>query len=274
MNSHSHPNLSTDSANLRGALHAQRQAIDRLLLMLDDPDASLLVLMDHIEALDRLNEARLRLAKSFRGNASEMRRLNAERSVRQYVVQALGVLSVPLPAGNIQDFVWVNDRVDLNTRSFGALRRDEARSWKRASSQKRRVAYVVPVLDHDGHAQSKWMARSDWPLCRRIVVEGADRLFDLKWLIQLFEARTRSMEVGRAGPYEYLIKKHAGEILNMFPSEESGGPADPAWLASVRQVATTELDSLEPVVIKRQLRAQESLSELPEVNKIWGLGHM
>jgi hypothetical protein len=273
MNSHTQTNLSTERAKLRGALHDQRQAIDRMLLMLDEPDASLIVLMDHLEALEHLNDHRFHLTKSFRVHASEMRRLNAERSVRQYVVQALDVLSVPLPSGNIQDFVWVNDRVELNTRSFGALRRDEARAWGRSTGQ-RRVAYVVPALDSGGHAQSKWMARSDWPLWRRIVVDDADRLFDLKWLIQLFEARTRSMEVGRASPYEYLIKKYSGEILNMFSSSESGGPAEPAWLASVRQAAVAEIDSLELVVKGRQLQAQESLSNLPEANKMWGVGYV
>jgi len=267
MTSPNQANLSGEQAQLRGALYEQRQAIDRLLLMLDDPDASLVVLMDQLEALDHLNEYRFKLAKSFSGHASETRRLKAERSVRQYVLQALEVLSVPLPAGHIQDFVWVNDRVELNTRSFGALRRDESRAWRRSAGQ-RRVAYVVPALDPGGHAQAKWMARSDWPLWQRIAVDGAGRLFDLKWLIQLFETRSRLMEAGRAAPLEHLIRKYADEILDMVPS---GGPVEPAWLASVRQAATAELDSLEPVVITRQREAQESLINLPEENKAWGL---
>ncbi len=270
MNSPNQTILSSEQALLRGALYDQRQAIDRLLLMLDDPDASLVVLMDQLEALDHLNEYRFQLAKSFRGHASETRRLKAERSVRQYVLQALEVLSLPLPAGHIQDFVWVNERVELNTRSFGALRRDESRAWRRSAGQ-RRVAYVVPALDSAGHSQAKWMARSDWPLWQRIVVDGAGRLFDLKWLIQLFEARSRSMEAGRAAPLEHLIRKYSGEILDMAPPGDPGGPVEPSWLASVRQAVTAELDSLEPVVITRQREAQESLILLPEENKVWGL---
>ena len=115
------------------------------------------------------------------------------------------------------------------------------------------------------------MARSDWPLWQRIAVDGADRLFDLKWLIQLFEARARSMEAGRAAPLEHLIKKYSGQILETIPPSEPGGPIEPGWLATVKQTVTAELDSLEPEVIIRQREAQESLSSLPEENKGWGM---
>lgn len=262
--------FSRQQNDLRSAFIHQREAIDSLLQMLEDPDATPLVLMDLLEDLERVEEQTSVLAHQFRIAASETRRRLKERSVRQYVLEALEALSVPQPAARIQDLVWARDRIELNTRSFGALRRDEFRAWGK-SPERRRLAYVVPALDEGGHAQARWMARSDWPLWRRIVVDEADRFFDLKWLDVLFEVRERLIETRRTHSLGHLIKKYSVDILQVDSPTTPNGRVETSWLMDIRGRVKTEVDSYAQRVTARQHEAHAALSKLSDSQQLWGI---
>ena len=249
----------------RQLLHKQKQLIDRLLEQLDDPNVSSLRLLELIEALEGLDRRKAELSVTFREEVSLLRTREEERSVRQFVLRALGFLGCPQPARFLRQFIWAHERIDLETRGFGALRRDEARAWRRRPGH--RVAYIVPALDPAGHALARWMARSDWPLASRIAVEGADRLFTLTGLSSVIRARGEAPKSAGA-PYLALIEQYATELeIGRRASQPPGSD----WLSSIRTNLEEEIQSLEPLVVSKQGDRERQLSSLPEEQQLWGI---
>ena len=146
----------------------QRGIIDMLVSSAEDPSVPAARLAYWAEWLERLDDRRDELIRALREEATEVRKRDEERSVRQFVLRALDELDSPQNAGFLQEYVWARYGVDLDTRGFGALRRDERRSWSRNPGRRR--AYIVPTLDAEGRPLARWMARSDWPLERRITI--------------------------------------------------------------------------------------------------------
>lgn len=252
---------------LRDVLVDERMAVDRFLELLAQPDATAVDLVERAEELDPVIGRRLSLTRVLREEVSGQRRREEDRSIRQFVLSALEAIGVPQPAGFIQEYVWATERVDLDTRGFGALRRDEARSWRRRPGH--RIAYIVPVLDPQGHAQSRWMARSDWSLARRLIVPGAERLTDLTKLLALFEARDAHPR-DATDPFLPLLRVYGGEVVAL-PPPEPGGPAEAAWLRDVRQTAAAAILPLREQVAHAQREASIGLSALTDEQRVWGL---
>jgi hypothetical protein len=252
---------------LRDVLVDERMAVDRFLELLAQPEATAVDRVERAEQLDPVIGRRLNLTRILREEVSGQRRREEDRSIRQFVLGALEAIGVPQPAGFIQDYVWATERVDLDTRGFGALRRDEARSWRRRPGY--RIAYIVPVFDPRGHAQARWMARSDWSLPRRLTVPGADRLIDLTKLLALFEARDSHPREG-TDPFLPLLRRYGGEVLAL-PPPEPGGPTEAAWLRDVRQTAAAAVLPLREQVADAQREASRGLSALTDEQLAWGL---
>jgi hypothetical protein len=252
---------------LRDVLVEERMTVDRFLELLAQPAATAVDLVERAEELDPVIGRRLNLTRILREEVSGQRRREEDRSIRQFVLGALEAIGVPQPAGFIQEYIWATERVDLATRGFGALRRDEARSWRRRPGY--RIAYIVPLLDPDGHAQARWMGRSDWSLARRLVVPGAERLIDLTKLLVLFEARDAHPREG-PDPFLPLVRLYAGDVLAL-PPPEPGGPAEAAWLRDVRQTAAAAILPLREQVGDAQREASLRLSALTDEQLVWGL---
>ena len=250
-------------------MRQQQQLTDRLLEQLDDPNVSSVGLVEIIEATERLDRRKAELALAFREEVSSLRAREEERSIRQFVLRALDFVGCPQPARFLREFMWAHERIDLATRGFGALRRDEARAWRRRPGH--RVAYIVPALDPAGHALARWMARSDWPLASRIVVEGADRLFSLKGLSSVFRARGESPDSEISSPYLPLIERYATELeVGRRPAQPPPEGGD--WLSSVRTNLEAEIQALEPLVVSAQGGRERQLAPLPEEHQLWGPG--
>ena len=261
------PSTPSDSRReFRQLLHQQKQLTDRLLEQLDDPNVSSISLLEIIEAVERLDRRKAELALAFREEVSLLRIREEERSIRQFVLRALDLVGYPQPARFLRDFMWAHERIDLETRGFGALRRDEARAWRRRPGH--RVAYIVPALDPAGHALARWMARSDWPLASRIAVEGADRLFTLTGLSSVFRARGEAPPDIR-DPYLPLIEQYATVL------EIGRRPAQPLpesdWLSSVKANLEKEIQTLEPLVVSKQGDRERQLASMPEEQQLWGI---
>jgi len=255
-------------AELRDVLLEQRGFIDQLLARAGDPAVSAVQLVDLVEILERLDERRDQLIRLLREEASDVRRREEERSVRQFVLRALDEIGSPQNAGFLQEYVWARERVDLNTRGFGALRRDERRAWAR--NPKRRLAYIVSALGPEGRPLSRWMARSDWPLERRVVLPDDEPLLELKKLRALFVARRERDPDGLSDPYEPLIEKYGSTLF-----EREGPPVDDAdgrerWLEEVRELAEAELARREAGALAPRRAAAERLAQLPEERQLWG----
>ena len=251
---------------LRQLLHQQKQLMDRLLEQLDDPTVSSISIVEVFEAVERLDKRKAELSLAFREEVSTLRTREEERSVRQFVLRALGFLGCPQSARFLREFIWAHERIDLETRGFGALRRDEARAWRRRPGY--RVAYIVPGLGPDGYALARWMARSDWPLERRIVVQNADRLFMLKALSGVFRAREETSYSSVSDPYFPVIERYATELN--IGQQSSHSPSEEDWLSAVRTELEEEIETLEPLVVSEQGERARRLASTPVEHQLWG----
>ena len=247
------------------ALSSERDALDRLIAQVLDPAVDPVALVGAAESLERFGRIRSRLVKGLHEVASESRRRQEERSVRQFVLRALATIGCPQNAGFLEEHVWASERVSLNTRGFGALRRDERRAWGRQPGQ--RLAYIVPCLDTEARPVAKWMARSDWPLPTRIVVEGAGELFELKKVSCLLRAQERSHADEGSDPFFPLIEKYGESILECGPTLDGdhGG-----WLAALNEQVDARVAQLTIPVERAQSAAAETLATLSEEEKLWG----
>jgi hypothetical protein len=263
------PHSDLELAELRNLLVLERRAVDRFLEAISDPKATALDLVERAEELDPVVDRRLMMMRQLREQASDLRRREEERSIRQFVLRALEVIGTPQPAGFVQEYVWATERVDLDTRGFGALRRDEARSWRRRPGH--RLAYVVPALDSEGHAQARWMARSDWSLPRRLAVPGADRLFDLTKLLSLFSAREGLLVQDLGDSYLPLIRRYGTGLLSTPPPSSQGDSDQTDWLREVREATTHEIDALRVQVEDSQAAAAGGLAFLEPEQQLWGV---
>lgn len=243
--------------------------LDALLEVLTDPSTATAEIASAIAGLEQRGEQRGRLLRSLREEVTEERMREEERSVRQYVLRALSEVGVPQNAGFIQEYVWARETVDLNTRGFGALRRDERRSWSRSGGA--RVAYIVPALDAAGHAMSRWLARSDWPLETRIVtVPDGERLLDVHKVRALLDARGSREPQALGDPLAPLIERYAREVLDIAPpsGDRTAGWSD--WAADVARQVDARLAQLSDVVAEAQRVATASVTALPRESQLWG----
>jgi hypothetical protein len=272
-------------------------------LDVDENDSDINRIVDLIDVLEHRTRLPETMFRAIRECVSQIKKGRNELSTRQYVLQALDSINYPQPAARIKQFVWANERVELNTRTFGALRRDEKLSW--ANKPFHRSAYIVPVIDVQGDAQSQWLARSDWPLWRRIVVEGATEIFDLKWIELLLDASEAWPDTEFLDPYVSLIPKFTADIPGIDPPPQgylgleglswdtaenrsglmrlqSRGIQDVglkwiAWLHNVKDFVAFKLDSSESRVIVSQREAEDdfkledAMSNNPNKDsRLWG----
>lgn len=259
---------------LRSVLTDQRRIIDRFLAGVADPAVSAVQLAYWAEWLERLDERRGDLIRALREEATEVRKREEERSVRQFVLRALDELGQPQNGGFLQDFVWARYGVDLDTRGFGALRRDERRSWKRNPG--RRHAYIVPTLNEDGQALARWMARSDWDLeCRITAGDDGGRLLDLHKIQALSRIRAADgLEEEPGDPLGLLIEKYARDILSGEPVVEDDPAKREAQLAEFLEDADAESARLAKGVADARRAAAARLARHSEEEQLWGIpGH-
>lgn len=254
-------------AELDAVLANEREALDRLIAQVRDPTVDPVALVGAAESLERFDRARSKLIWGLQAAASESRRREEERSIRQFVLRALDSIGSPQNAGFLEEYVWASERVSLNTRGFGALRRDERRSWGRRPGH--RLAYIVPCLDVEGNPVARWMARSDWPLSKRVIVPGADELFDLKKVATLLAAEGQRDRSEPDDPFLPLIEKYAASILGVDTPQEIESDRD-GWTTRLNEVVSARIGELGASVERAQSTAAQELGELSEEDQLWG----
>lgn len=256
------PNRET-SEELREVLSQQEALIAQLIRELADPDDAPVRIVELIEAIELLDHRKSELVQEFRELVSSFRMKEEERSVRQVILRALEFAGSPQPAWFLQEFVWAHYRIDLKTRGFGSLRRDELRAWRRSPG--RRLAYIVPALDSDGHAIAGLMARSDWPLANRLVVDGAKRLFTLKGLKSVLRAREEGLTQKIGDPYWPLIERCASESEIAVPLSPRTGEIEQFVC-----LLDKEVQDLEEFLTPDQTQSSDKLGLLPDEQMLWG----
>jgi hypothetical protein len=251
---------------LVAALEESLRLTERLAADARDTDVPVADLVARATMLDRLDERRERLLGELRRTASAGSRATSPgQPIREVVLEALDQLGWPQNAGFCEEYLWARRQLQLESRAFASLRRDERRAWLRAPEA--RKAYIVPALNPDGTANPRWLTSSAWDLARRVIASPrTERLLDLQKIAAL---RVR----GSRGPLGTLLERHARQVLGMEPPPVSASHAvTRAWHARVRAKAAAEIAEIRARDDAERERLAAELAGLPARERAWGRG--
>ena len=207
------------AATLEETLRLQQRLMDDVR----DEGVPVADLVAQVSVLERLDDRRDRLIGELRRTASAgMRPARTSPPVREILLETLADFRWPQNAGFLEEYLLARHQLQLDSRAFAPLRRDERNAWDRAPGA--REAYIAPALKPDGSANPRWITRSDWDIERRIVAtRRTERLFDL-YKIYVLAGRPGSAEasyLGPRSPVDALLEKYAQDILDTEPPSAS-----------------------------------------------------
>ena len=249
---------------LIATLEQTQRLAQRLAADARDHEVPIADLVAQATMLERLDQRREELIGQLRRSASAgIRATTPGPPIREVVLQALDELQWPQNAGFLEEYLWAKRQLQLESRAFASLRRDERRSWRR--TPRSRAAYVVPALNPDGSANPRWLTSSAWDLARRVIASPeTERLLDLRKIAAL---RVR----GSRGPLGTLLERYAKRILAIEPPPVSATAAQTtAWRAHVRAHTTALIEQISERDDPHRHRVARHLSALPEHDRVWG----
>jgi len=249
---------------LVAALDETLQLARRLAADARDGDVPVAELVAQASMLGRLDERREELIGQLRRAASAGRRASGPGlPMRAVVLAALDELGWPQNARFLEEYLWAKRELQLDSRAFASLRRDELRAWRRAPQA--RSAYIVPALNPDGSANPRWLTSSAWELSRRVVASPeSERLFDLQ---KIHALRVR----GSRGPLGTLLEGYVARILAIEPPPVSASAATTsAWRAQVRAHTATLIEAIRTRDDPDRDRIATELADLPADELVWG----
>ncbi len=188
--------------------------------------------------LGRLDQRREELIGQLRRTASAgLRATTPGPPIREVVLAALDELGWPQNARFLEEYLWAKRQLQLDSRAFASLRRDELRAWRRSPGA--RSAYIVPALNPDGSANPRWLTSSAWDLPRRVIASAeTERLFDLQKILALHVRGSR-------GPLGTLLERYVTQILAIEPPPVSASAtATRAWRAHVRSHTAALIEAI------------------------------
>jgi hypothetical protein len=227
------------------------------------PAADLVAQATMLERLDRRREELIDGLR--RAESAGIRATKPGPPIREVVLAVLHELGWPQNAGFLEEYLWAKRQLQLDSRAFAPLRRDERRAWRRAPGA--RAAYIVPALNPDGTANPRWLSSSAWDLQRRVIASPeTERLLDLEKIAAL---RVR----GSRGPLGTLLERYANQILAIDPPPVSASDAQTtAWRAHVRAHTTALIWQIREGDDPHRHRIAVRLARLPEHDQLWGRG--
>jgi hypothetical protein len=256
-------------ATLQEALRLQHQLADDVR----DEAVPVADLVAQVTVLERLDDRRDRLIGELRRTASAgMRPARTSPPVRELLLETLADFRWPQNAGFLEEYLLAKHQVQLDSRAFAPLRRDERKAWDRAPGA--REAYIAPALKPDGVRNPRWVTRSDWDIERRVVASPrTQRLFDL-YKIYVLAGRPGSAEANYRGlrrPIDAVLEKYAKDILEIEPPPVSASDDEFwAWRADVRERAGTLIGEIRRDDEPHRRQIARQLASLPDRDRIWG----
>jgi hypothetical protein len=250
--------------DLAAALEESLKVARRLAEDAKNTDVPVADLVAQATMLGRLDQRREELIGELRRTASAgLRATRPGLPIRQVVLAALDDLGWPQNARFLEEYLWARYQLQLDSRAFASLRRDELRAWQRSPGA--RSAYVVPALNPDGSANPRWLTSSAWDLPRRVVASAeTERLFDLRKILAL-DVR------GSRGPLGTLLERSVAQILGIEPPPVSASvAATRAWRARVRSQATALIELARSHDEQHRAQIAARLASLPAGDRIWG----
>jgi len=249
---------------LVGTLEETLQLARRLAENARDSNVPVADLVAQASMLGRLDERREELIGQLRRAASAgIRASRPGPPIRAVVLTALDELGWPQNARFLEEYLWAKRQLQLDSRAFASLRRDELRAWQRSPGA--RSAYIVPALNPDGSANPRWLTSSAWDLKRRVVAsENTERLFDLQKVLAL---RVH----GSRGPLGTLLERYVAQILSIDPPPVSASAtATSIWRRHVRAHAAALIEVVRSVDDQDRDRIAAKLADLPAQDLVWG----
>lgn len=255
-------------ATLEETLRLQQRLVDDVR-----DDVPVADLVAQVSVLERLDDQRDRLMGQLRRTVSAgMRPARTSPPVREVLLETLADFRWPQNAGFLEEYLLAKHQLQLDSRAFAPLRRDERNAWDRSAGA--REAYIAPALRPDGSANPRWITRSNWDLERRVVAgPRTERLFDL-YKVYVLAGRPGSAEASYAGPrspVDALLEKYAHEVLDAEPppisvSDEEFG----AWRAQVRERVGTLIGEVRRDDEPDRKQIARQLADLPDRERVWG----
>jgi hypothetical protein len=249
---------------LVAALEETLKIARRLAADARDDEVPVAELVAQASMLGRLDQRRESLIGQLRREASAgVRAARPGLPVRAVVLAALDELGWPQNARFLEEYLWAKRELQVDSRAFASLRRDELRAWRRAPGA--RSAYIVPALNPDGSANPRWLTSSAWELRRRVVASPeSERLFDLH---KIHALRVR----GSRGPLGTLLERYAARILAIDPPPVSASAAATgAWRAHVSAHTAALIETIRGHDDPDRDRVASQLAGLPPGDLVWG----
>jgi hypothetical protein len=246
------------------ALEETLQLAQRLAADARDDEVPVAELVAQATMLGRLDERREELIGQLRRAASAGRRASRPGPpIRAVVLAALDELGWPQNARFLEEYLWAKRELQLDSRAFASLRRDELRAWRRSPTA--RSAYIVPALNPDGSPNPRWLTSSAWDLSRRVVASPeSERLFDLQ---KIHALRVQ----GSRGPLGTLLERYVARILAIDPPPVSASiAAINAWRGHVRAQTAALIDAIRTRDDPDRDRVATHLADLPDDDLVWG----
>ena len=246
------------------ALEETLKLARRLAADARDGEVPVAELVAQASMLGRLDQRREDLIGQLRREASaDVRAARPGLPVRAVVLDALDELGWPQNARFLGEYLWARRELQVDSRAFASLRRDELRAWQRSHGA--RSAYIVPALNPDGSANPRWLTSSAWDLSRRVVASPeSERLFDLHKILALPVRGSR-------GPLGTLLERYAARILAIDPPPVSASTAaTSAWRAHVSAQAAALIGAIRGHDDADRDRIATSLADLPAEDLVWG----
>lgn len=249
-------------ATLEEALLVQQ----RLVAAARDNTMPVADLVAQVTMLGRLDDRRDELISQLRRSASARQRVDRARPpIREVVLAALNELGGwPQNAGFLASYLWATRQLELDSRAFAPLRRDERRSWERAPGA--RPAYIVPALNPDGSANPRWLTSSAWDLDRRVVASPeSQRLYDLQKVRALATAPAAGI------PMDALLWQCAAQILGTAPPIASFPAQNVKWRLSTASHSAALIREIRLADDPRRAQVARDLAALPDRDRLWGV---
>jgi hypothetical protein len=250
--------------DLAAALEETLRLTRRLAEDARDTEVPVAELVAQATMLGRLDQRREELIGELRRTASAgIRATKPGPPIREVVLAALDELGWPQNARFLEEYLWAKHQLQLDSRAFASLRRDELRAWGRAPGA--RSAYVVPALNPDGSANPRWLTSSAWDLPQRVIASAeTERLFDLQKILAL---RVR----GSRGPLGTLLERYVTQILAIEPPPVSASATTTrAWRTHVRSHTAALIEVIRSRDDEDRGQIAASLAGLPDRDRIWG----
>lgn len=230
-------------------------------------------LVAQVTKLERLDDRRDDLLGELRRTASaDIRATRPGRPIREVVLETLTELRWPQNAGFLEEYLWAKHQLQLDSRAFAPLRRDERRAWDHAPGA--RQAYIVPVLNPDGSANPRWISRSDWGLERRIVASAqTERLLNLQKVYSLAgrPGSTDAYARGPRGPVDALLEGYAKQFLEIEPPPVAASADEVGtWRTQVRKDVEARIGEIRSSDEPHRSQLARQLADLPEQEHLWG----